>query len=261
MIHETAVVHPKAQLGQGVRVGPLAVIEEDVVLGDGVVVHSQATIRSQVVIGEGTEIHPHAVIGGPPQDLSFKEMRSGVRVGRNCQLREFVTIHRATQEGEETTVGDNCYLMNSTHIAHDVQMQSGVATAGSVLIAGHAEIGENCFFGGNAMVHQFVKIGRLVMVGGGAGITQDVPPFVLLRSCALNVVEGLNTIGLRRGGLGPDERLAIKKAYKKLYRSGLTVKEAAAAIREEFREGPAVEFADFAEAAKRGVCGKTPAKH
>lgn len=257
MIHPSAVIHPDAKLGADVAVGPLAVIESGVTVEEGASIHGQATLRTGTWIGKGTEVHPHAVIGGDPQDLTFSGAPSGVRVGAGCVLREHVTIHRATAEGQNTVIGDGCFLMNSTHVAHDVQLGCRVLSAGSAQIGGHAHIDDGTFLSGNVMVHQFVRIGRLVMAGGGAGITQDVPPFVLLRPCSLNVTDGINRVGLKRAGLSVEDRKAIKEAFRLLYRSELNTQEAVARIRSELDAPPALEMADFAEQAKRGICGKT----
>jgi UDP-N-acetylglucosamine acyltransferase len=166
-----------------------------------------------------------------------------------------VTIHRGTKPDTKTVVGDECYLMAFSHLAHNVQLGRKVILANAVLLGGYVEVGDGCFFGGGAGVHQFCKIGRLVMVGGNSGLSKDVPPFCMVETVSMNKILGLNTVGMRRGGLGSEERKQIKRAFTLLYRSGLNIPDAARRIREEFESGPAVEMADFIDASERGICG------
>lgn len=255
-IHPTAVVHPGATLGEHVRIGPLAVVEDQVNLGDRVQIHGQATIREFTTVGSGTEVHPQAVIGGIPQDVAFKGGRSFVRIGSDCIIRECVTINRGTAEDTATVIGNKCFLMSTTHVAHNVILHDEVILVHCACVAGYGEIGSKAFLSANVMVHQFVKIGRCVIAGGGAGITQDVPPFLMVRPASLNEVGGLNVVGLRRAGFTPDQRKDIKAAYKILYREGLTVPGAVEKLKARFPDGPAGEFCKFVESAGRGICGK-----
>jgi UDP-N-acetylglucosamine acyltransferase len=260
IIHPTAVVHPGAQLGEEVTIGPLAVVEDQVTLGDRVSIHGQATIREFTSIGSGTEVHPQAVIGGLPQDVSFKGERSYVQIGSDCIIRECATINRGTEEDSATVIGNKCFLMGTTHIAHNVLLHDEVIMVHCACVAGYGEVGPKAFLSANVMVHQFVKVGGYVIAGGGAGISQDVPPFLMLRPASLNEVSGLNVVGLKRAGFTPEQRKEIKAAYKILYREGLTVSEAVEKMKADFSEGPADEFRRFVESAKRGICGKIDRK-
>ena len=254
-IHPTAVVDPAARIGSGVKVGPFAVIEAEVEVGDRCTIGPHATLLRYTTIGEGTHVHAGAVLGDYPQDHAFKDEPSFVRIGRNVTLREFVTVHRGTKPGSVTVIGDGCFLMANAHVAHNVTLGDGVILANGVLLAGHVEVGERAFLSGHVVVHQFVKIGRLAMVGGAAGLGKDVPPFCMVGGMERNRVAGLNVIGMRRAGLTPEQRKAVKQAFSALYLAGLNVSQAVEEIRRTAAEGsPAAEFATFAEASKRGLC-------
>lgn len=238
-IHPTAVVEEGAELGEGVEIGPHAVIFR------------------RVCIGPRTRIHAGAVIGDTPQDLAFKDVESRVVIGADCVIREHVTIHRGTGLDTVTSVGDRCFLMANSHLAHNVKLGHRVILANGVLLAGHVQVADGAFISGNAVVHQFVRIGRLAMLSGCAAISKDIPPFCVAQGAALNLVSGLNVVGMRRAGLTAAERLTVKRAFDLLYRAGLNTTQAIAAIRAQYPDGPAREMADFAAAARRGISGSS----
>ncbi|MGQ9663116.1 MAG: acyl-ACP--UDP-N-acetylglucosamine O-acyltransferase [Kiritimatiellia bacterium] len=254
MIHPTAVVESGAEIGQNVRIGAFAYIEAHTQIGDGCAIGPHASVFKYATIGPGTRVHAGARIGDIPQDLSYRGAESFVRIGAHCVIREGVTIHRGTKPGSVTEVGDNCFLMAYSHVAHNVRLGPRVILANGALLAGYVEAGERAFVSGNAAVHQFVKIGKLAMVGGGAMVTKDVPPFCTLRPGGLNNVAGINVIGLRRAGYSAEERETIRQAFKRLYRSGLNVSQAYAVLRAEFPTGPASEIWAFIEKSTRGIC-------
>jgi len=194
-VHATAIVEEGARLGANCHIHPYAIVTRHCVLGDGVVVH------------------PFAVIGGDPQDLHFDAAtRSGVRVGAGTVIREHVTIHRATKPDAWTELGDSCFLMASSHVAHDCRLGARVILANAVLLGGHVQIGEGAFIGGGAIIHQFERIGEGAMVGGGAEISLDVPPFSM--ATRRNEVIGLNVVGLRRRGLPRATLAELKRAFR-----------------------------------------------
>ena len=253
-IHPTALVDSKAELGQEVEVGPFAVIEGGVRIGDRCVIGPHAVIRRFTTLGAGCRVHPGACLGDEPQDLGFKGGESFVRVGANCILREGVTIHRGTKEGTATVTGDNCFLMANSHLAHNVVLGNNVIMANGAVLGGYVEVGDRAFISGNVAVHQFVHVGTLAMLGGVGAITKDVPPFCTTRTAGLNDIAGLNVVGMRRAGLSPADRLAVRQAFKLLYRSGWNVSQALERLKSEFPEGPVRVMWEFIEASKRGLC-------
>lgn len=253
-IHPTAVVSPRAELGTEVTVGPMAIIEAGTVIGDRCCIGPHAAILRHTTLGAGCRVHAHAVLGDLPQDKAFAGCESYVRIGGGCIIREGVTVHRGTKPGTLTEIGGGCFLMANSHVGHNSRLGDRVILANGVLLGGYAAIGAGAFLSGNCMVHQFVRVGRLAMLGGGGAASKDVPPFCTVASLHVNQVIGLNIVGLRRAGMPPSDRLALKRAFRTLYLSGLNFSQAVSAIRGEFSAGPACELAEFVEASKRGIC-------
>jgi len=253
-IHPTAVVDPGAVIGADVTIGPFAFIDRDTQIGDGCVIGPHSVILRYASLGRNCRVHACAVLGDLPQDLAFKDEPSYVKVGASCVFREGVTIHRGTKPGTSTVVGDSCFLMANSHLGHNVQLGNGVIIANGALLAGYVEVGERAFISGNAVIHQFVRIGRLAMLSGCSGIGKDVPPFCTTVGVCRNRISGLNVVGLRRAGIGPEERQAIRSTIKILYRSGLNVSQALARIKKEFTQPAVQEICAFIEASKRGIC-------
>lgn len=255
MIHPSAVIGDQVRLAESVSVGAFCVIEDGVEIGAGTVIGPHVTIFSGVSIGRECRLHAGVVLGDVAQDRRATEGWSGVRIGDGCILREGVTIHRGTGEGSVTEIGAQCMLMANAHCAHNVRLGEGVILANGVLLAGYAEVGDYAFLSGNSVVHQFARIGRRAMVGGLSALSQDLPPFMTSRPSALNDVAGTNVVGMRRAGMSAEERRAVARAHRLLYRMGLTRKQAVSAIQAEFASGPAREIADFVHSSTRGVCG------
>ena len=255
MIHKTAVIDPAAELGRDVTVGPFAYIERDVKIGDGCAIGPHASILRYTTLGERCRVHAGAVLGDVPQDLSFTDARSEVRIGSGCVMREGVTIHRGTKADTVTEIGENCFLMAFSHFAHNVKLGRNVIVANGALLAGYVEVGDRAFVSGNVVIHQFCRVGRIAMLGGQAAITKDVPPFCTARPSQLNSMAAPNLIGMRRAGFTPAECRDVRTAFKILYRSGLNVSQAEERLRTTFTTGPAAEFVVFIEGARRGVCG------
>jgi len=255
-IHPTAVIEDGAELDADVRVGPLACIQAGVRVGAGCVIGPHAVLFRGTTLGPRCRVHAHAVLGDTPQDLAFRGGESFVRIGADCILREGVTIHRGTKPDTATEVGDGCFLMANSHLGHNVRLGRRVILANGALLGGYAEVGDGAFLSGNTLVHQFTRVGRLAILGGGSAVSKDVPPFCMVRSVTVNIVIGLNVVGLRRAGLTPEERLQIKRAFRLVYHAGLTMREAVARIRRELPAGPAAEFAAFIELSRRGICGR-----
>jgi UDP-N-acetylglucosamine acyltransferase len=254
-IHPSAVVEKGAKLGADVVVGPFAFVDRDTEIGDRCVIGPHAVIHAHTRIGAGSRVHAGAVLGDIPQDVAFKPGTiSRVEIGANCTIREGVTIHRGTKPDTATVTGDGCFLMANSHLGHNVKLGQGVILANGALLAGYVEVGDRAFISGNAAIHQFVHIGRLAMTSGCSVITKDLPPFCTARGASLNHVAGLNVVGMRRAGMSPQDRQAVRLAFKVLYRSGLNVSQAVDRLRRDFPDGPAREFREFVEGSKRGIC-------
>lgn len=251
-IHKTAIVADGAIVHESADIGPYAVIGPNVKIAAGTKVGAHAIIDGHTDIGENCKIFAGASIGLEPQDLKYGGEPTGVKMGKNVTIREYVTIHRGTGD-RNTIIGDDCFLMNYVHIAHDCKLGKGVILTNNTGFAGHVEVGDFTVFSGYCIVHQNVKIGRSVMMGGMTGTRLDLPPFTLCdgRPAA---VRGINKIGLRRHGFSPDLRKAIHIAYKMLYRYGLNTSQAIARIQEEIEPYPEIkEITDFFQNSKRGV--------
>lgn len=218
-IHPTAVIHPNAKLKKGIIVGPGAVIGEHVVIGEDTKIGANAVIGGWTTIGKRCEIYPNAAIGLEPQDLKFKGEKSYCNIGDDTVIRECVTISRATGEGEETRVGNNCLFQACTHVAHNCIVGNHVIMSNCAGLAGHAIVEDRVVIGGLAGIHQFVKIGRNAMVGGMAKVVQDVPPYVIADGQPARVI-GLNSVGLSRAGISEEIRRDLKQAFRIIYRSG-----------------------------------------
>ncbi len=255
MIHPTAIIHPSAQLGEGVSVGPFALIEGAAIIGDGCCIQGHAIIGAHVVMGKNNAIGYGAILGGEPQDFSFKATtQSRVVIGDNNRIREYCTLHRGSRDGSDTTVGNDCFLMGSTHLAHDVHVGNHVIAANNVVLGGHVVIGDRAFLGGNSAYHQFIRVGTLAICQGLSGQTKDVPPFTI--SAGMNGIAGLNVIGMRRAGLDAAARADVKRAFTLLYRAGHNVRQALDLAQDQSWTAHAQTFWEFVRSAtKKGICG------
>jgi UDP-N-acetylglucosamine acyltransferase len=229
-------------------------VQAGATIGEGTRLVSHVVVLSGATVGREGSLHAGAVIGDLPQDLAFGGGETFVRVGDRCRLREGVTIHRGTVDGSTTVVGDDCMLMANSHVAHNCRLGDRVMMANGVLLAGHVEVGERVFLGGGTTVHQFTRIGRLAMVSGMSAVKRDVPPFCMTRELSSGVM-GLNTVGLRRAGIGSEDRMALKRAFRILYRSGLALSRALERIEAEVDNLLAAELVEFIAGSKRGIAG------
>lgn len=253
-IHPTAVVHPWARLGRGVKIGPYTVIGENVKIGDGCRVGPNVLIEGNTYIGKNNRVFHGASIGTPPQDLKYDGEISGLSIGDNNTFREFVTVNAATGTGESTRIGNGNLIMAYAHIAHNCEIGNDVILANSVNLAGHVFIDDFAIIGGVTPVHQFVRVGRHSFVGGGSRVERDVPPFMKIAGSPPQVY-GINAIGLERRGFDNDRRMRIKRMYKLLYRSNLNTSQAL----EELTVGryrndeDAATLAEFIAESMRGI--------
>jgi UDP-N-acetylglucosamine acyltransferase len=234
-IHPTALIHASAQLAAGC------------------VIHAYAVIGQHCVLDEGVVVHPFAVVGGDPQDLSFDaNTTSGVRIGARTVIREHVTISRATRAGKSTEIGSDCFLMAGCHVAHDCRIGDRVVIANAVLLAGHIDVADRAFVGGGAVVHQFCRIGESAMIGGGARISLDIPPFSLVTE--RNAVIGLNVVGLRRRGFKREVLEEIKRAFRAVDTPVGNLRQIAAETlaKGELNSPEARQYLEFFAAGRRG---------
>ncbi len=253
LVHPGAHVDPAAVLEEGVQIGPGAVVGPEVRLERGVRIGPNAVLTGRVTIGPDARIFPGAVIGEEPQDLKFGGEPSSVVVGARACIREHVTIHRATTPGGTTFVGADVLLMANSHVAHDCRIGDKVVLCNGALIAGHVEIAAQAFISGNVLVHQFSRIGRLAMIGGGSRVSRDVPPYALL--VGYSQVRGVNGVGIRRAGFSREAQLEIRAAYREIFRTGAQPRDALPRLAEMLKTPEARELLEFLAApSKRGLC-------
>ena len=255
-IHSTCVVDPKANLAAGVRIGAFSIIGPEVTIGADAEIGHHCVLEGHVEIGERAKIGHGTILGGLPQDLKFKDgTPSGVRIGADTAVREYVTVHRATHAEGWTEIGAGCLLMAMSHVAHDCRLGDGVIVINYAGITGHCEIGDRATIGGYVGIVPFTRIGAYAYVGGCSKVTADVPPYVLVDGNPAGA-HSINVIGLRRAGMNSADRRLLQDAYRLLYRSGLAPHRAVERIRLELPvEGPVAHLLEFIAGARRGICG------
>jgi len=253
VIHRTALVDPKAHLGHDVSIGPYAIVGPRVTVGDACTVAAHAVLERNVKLGAGVKVGYGAVIGNDPQDLKYQGEETWVEIGDGTVVREYCTVNRGTSATGKTTVGERCFLMSYVHVAHDCNIGHDVIIANAVQMAGHVTIQDRAIISGLVPIHQFVRIGTFAFVGGGSRVNQDVPPYTKAVGNPVHLY-GLNSVGLQRAGFSPEVKLALKRAYRLLFNSDLTVTQGIARARAELPVGPEVEFfLQFIEGSQRGV--------
>ncbi|OGW77514.1 MAG: acyl-[acyl-carrier-protein]--UDP-N-acetylglucosamine O-acyltransferase [Omnitrophica bacterium RIFCSPHIGHO2_02_FULL_49_9] len=253
-IHPTAIVHPDAELGAGVTIGPYSVIEEHAVIGDGTKVGSRVTIEGHTTIGKNNEIFTGAIVGSVTQDKKFDGGISLLKIGDGNKIREYSTINPGTSEGTETIIGDDNLIMAYAHIAHDCVIGNRTVIANAGTLGGHVVVEDQAIVGGLCGIHQFVRIGQLAIVGGNSKVVQDVPPFLMADGHPARAY-GLNSVGLERANVPFEERQALKRAFKILFRSGLSTRTALSEIRSKLSSSPSVSaLVTFVEKSDRGIC-------
>jgi UDP-N-acetylglucosamine acyltransferase len=252
-IHPTAIIDSGAQIGEGVIIGPYSIVKGGVILKDGVDIKGHVYIDGNTTVGEDTVIWPFASIGTRAQDLKYGSESTFVRIGKQCQIREYVTINSSTIENSEVTVGDQCLLMTGSHIAHNCHVGNCVIMANNATIAGHVTIGDFANLGGLVAVHQDCRIGSYAMVGGMSAIARDIPPFSLAAGNPPKI-GGLNLVGLKRRGFSFETRKTLSHAYRIFYRSGLRSADALKKIKDEVELLDEVkQLIEFCNSSTRGL--------
>ena len=254
-IHPTAIISPKAEIEDDTFVGPFCIIQDGAHIKRGSKLISNVIIEGETEIGENCTIYPFTSIGLPPQDMKYKGEKTGVKIGNNNIIREYITIHRASVGGDGlTTIGDNNFLMAYVHIAHDCKVGNSVIMAIVGTLAGHVVVEDHVVIGGLSAVHQFTRIGAYSMVGGLSGVAQDIPPYMIASGPRAKLF-GLNAIGLKRHGFSETTIKELKKAYKILFREKHTLKEAIKKIQEDIPYTDEIKhLIDFIQKNKRGIC-------
>lgn len=254
MIHSTAIIGKKAELDSTATVGPYSVINDHVTVGPGVIIGSHVTIDQYSDVGADCHIFDHASIGTAPQALKYQGEKTYLKIGRGTVIREFATLNRGTAFGGGVTeVGEENFLMAYTHVAHDCKTGKGVIMANNATLAGHIICEDYATIGGLVAIHQFVRIGAYAYVGGKSAVVKDIPPYVIAAGDRAKL-HGLNNVGLKRHGFSKKTLLSLKRAYRILFRIGLTLNEAIERINAELENGPEVtKLITFIQRSERGV--------
>jgi UDP-N-acetylglucosamine acyltransferase len=252
-IHPSAVIHPRARIGPGCRIGPYCVIGEHVTLGGGCQLHAHVVIDGHTRLGEANEIYPFACIGLRTQDLKWKGGVTRTMIGDANTIREYVTIHSATGDGEVTQVGSHNTILAYCHLAHNVILGDWVVMSNVATLAGHVIVEDHATIGGLAAVHQFCRIGRMALVGGCSKVVQDVVPFMLADGNPAET-RTINKVGLERKGVSEEMQTVLRKAYKILFRQGLAIPNALARIEKRLPPSPELRhLVQFVRESERGI--------
>jgi len=253
-IHATAIVHPGALLEEGVEVGPFSIIEDRVKIGAGTKIGARVTIEGNTTIGRENELFTGAVVGSVTQDKKYQGGDTFLKIGDRNKIREYVTINPGTQDGTETVIGNDNLIMAYAHVAHDCIIGNNTTIANGATFAGHVIVEDRAIIGGLSGVHQFVRIGSLAIVGGCSKVVQDIPPFMMVDGHPARAF-GLNTIGLDRAQISSDEKLRLKKVFKIVFRSKLSLKNAIKHIETDVETSPVVtQVIEFLKKSERGIC-------
>jgi UDP-N-acetylglucosamine acyltransferase len=254
MIHPTAIIDPGAEIDSNVEIGPYSIVNSNVSIGSGTVIGPHVTIDPYVEIGPNCQIFQYASIGAAPQAIKFKGEITYLKIGRNTVIREFATLNRGTEFGGGVTeVGEDNFLMAYTHVAHDCITGKGVILANNATLAGHITIGNYVIVGGLVAIHQFVRIGDHAYIGGKSAVVKDIPPYVMAAGDRATL-HGLNKVGLQRHGFSSNTLSQLKKAYRTIFRIGLTVNEAVDRVLAEVENIPEVlTLVNFIRSTERGI--------
>jgi UDP-N-acetylglucosamine acyltransferase len=250
-VHPTALVDRRAEIDTTAEIGPHVVIDGPVTIGPRTRVLAGAFIAGHTRIGADNVIHPGAVIGHEPQDLAYRGADTGLRIGDRNVLREHCEVHRGTEEGTSTEIGDDNYLMSQAHVAHNCRLGNGVIMATGATLGGHVEIDDQAFISGNCVVHQHCRVGRLVMMRGLARASRDLPPFAIIDGT--HTVRGLNRVGLRRAGFDRERMRALGNAFRILFRVRTNLPAAIARVEAEIRSADVDQLLTFIRSSRRGV--------
>jgi len=255
-IHPMATVDPASKIADDVKIGPYCLVGPNVEIGEGTELISHCNVVGHAKIGKGNKIFPFVSIGTDPQDYGYKGTVSYVKIGDGNVLREGLMINPGTKEGSETVLGNNCYLMMNTHLAHNCKVGNRVIMVNSAQLSGYVEVADNAILSGLTGIHQFCRVGRFAMLSGGSTISMDLPPF-MIASGRNAMIAGVNLVGLKRNNFSKDAIRAIVDVYKIFFKEGLNTTNALEKIQKEIPSLPEVkEFVDFVKSSKRGVLNR-----
>lgn len=253
-LHPTAIVHPDAELSEGVEVGPYACIAGTVKIGPRTVIGTRVTLEGHTTIGADNEIFTGAVLGSVTQDKKYEGGVSYLRIGERNKIREYVTINPGTKAGSETIIGDDNLLMAYAHVAHDCVIKNQAVLANVATLAGYVVVEDRAVIGGLSAVHQFVRVGKLALIGGCSKVVQDVPPFMIADGHPARAF-GVNSVGLDRCKVSKPDKTHLKKAFKIIFKSGLSLKKAIITLEKEFPPSDLLhELIEFLKTSERGIC-------
>jgi len=256
MIHPTAIIDPKAEIGEGVEIGPYSVIEKDVIIGEGTKIGPHVVIREGTRIGKRSHIFQFSSIGEAPQNFAYKGEKTSLLIGDQNIFREFVTLHRGTVHGGgKTVIGNGNFFMAYSHVAHDCNIGNHVVMANGATLGGHILIEDYAIIGGLVAIHQFCRVGIHAFIGGFTGVQLDIPPYMLAAGGRAKLF-GLNTVGLKRNHFSEETLKALKKAYRVIFRSGQTMEKAVKQVKEDsiFQIPEVQHLLQFIQNSKRGIC-------
>ena len=252
-IHSTAVVEEGAQVGECCHIGPYCIIGKNVTLGKSCSLHSHVVIDGHTEVGNENVFYPFASIGLKTQDLKWKGGAAWTRIGNHNNIREYVTIHSGTDEGDATVIGSHNNLLAYTHVAHDCQLGDHIVMSNVATLAGHVAVEDRAIIGGLAAVHQFCRIGTMSIIGGCSKVVQDVPPYMMTDGNPA-ATRALNKEGLKRNEVAEETQAALKQAHRILFRENLTVSNAIEKARAEVPANPELDhLLDFFQSSERGI--------
>ncbi len=253
MIHPTAIIEKGAEIAEDAEIGPYCVVGKDTAIGAGTRLMHHVSVDGHTALGSSCTIHPFASLGGPPQDITYKGEETTCIVGNNNVIREYVTVNRGTKSSGTTKIGNNNFIMAYCHIGHDCVVGNHVIMANGATLGGHTYVDDFANLSAFCAIHQFCKVGKYAFVSGLTGIPKDVPPFMMAAGGRASLY-GLNVVGLERRGFSKEEIATLKKAYRLLFRSSLSLQASLQKIEEQLEGEHIRELVDFVRSSERGIC-------
>ena len=254
MIHQTAIVDKKAEIGANVEIGPFAIVEAGTIIGESCLIGARAHVKTWTRLGSGNKIQEGAILGGAPQHASYKGEETWLEIGDENFIGEYVTLHRGTSYSGKTVIGNKNYIMGYSHIGHDCRISDSCVFTNYAGVAGHCTIEAKAILGAYAGLHQFTRVGTMAMVGAGTKIGQDVVPYMIAQGYPGRHMM-VNMVGMERNNISSEDRSLVRKMFRVLFRSGLTKENALDKLRELPNARVVSDVIEFIENSERGICG------